>query len=105
MLMISETLLEQVKRKCYITDDSYETTRKVSDMVAENLVTVRRMIGVPIDFDFEAKGNEEELKLLKNYCWYDWNDSSNEFISNYHDDITSLHRKHEAIQYANKENE
>lgn len=97
--MLTGTLLEQVKRKCYITDTSDITMDRLKDVINEALPTVRRMIGVDADFDFEEEDNEEELKLLKNYCWYDWNDSSNEFKTNYLDDIYALRHKHEVKQY------
>lgn len=97
--MITETLLDEVKRKCYITDNSDLTDKKVKDMIKTSLVKVRRMLGVSKDFDFEEEGNEEELELFKNYCWYDWNDSSNEFKINYLEEINSLHSKHEVEQY------
>ena len=102
---ISETLLNEVKRKCYITDTNEITINKVKDMIKDAIPVVKRMIGVADDFDFEAEGNEEELKLLKNYCWYDWNDSINEFKDNYLDDINSLRHKHEVTQYAEEENQ
>lgn len=99
--MISETLIEEVKRKCYITDTNESTINRLRDVVKEAIPTVKRMLGLEnVDFNFEAEGNEEELKLFKNYCWYDWNDSINEFKDNYLDDINSLHHKHEVKQYA-----
>lgn len=103
--MISENLINEVKRKCYITDTNQTTIDRLNDIIKDALPTVKRMIGVSADFDFEAKGNEEELKLFKNYCWYDWNDSINEFKDNYLDDINSLHHKHEVTQYASEESE
>ncbi len=102
--MISETLVSEVKRKCYITDTNETTNNRLMDMINENLPTVKRLIGVSADFNFEAKGNEEELKLFKNYCWYDWNDSINEFKDNYSNDINSIRHKHEVEQYVEKEN-
>lgn len=97
--MITETLLDEVKRKCYITDNSDLTNKRLNDIVKTALVKVKRMIGVSPDFDFEEEGNEEELELFKNYCWYAWNDVTNEFNTNYLEDIHSLHSKHEVDQY------
>lgn len=97
--MITETLLEEVKRKCYITDNSDLTNSRLKNIVKTALVKVKRMIGVSTTFDFEEEGNEEELALFLNYCWYDWNDVSNEFNTNYLEDIHSLHSKHEVEQY------
>lgn len=102
---ISQSLIDEVKRKCYITDTSEITTNRVKDIIKEALPSVKRMIGVSADFDFEKEGNEEELKLFKNYCWYDWNDSINEFKDNYLDDINSLHHKHEVTQYDEEESQ
>jgi len=103
-MIISETLMLKVKIKCYITDTNTTTTNRLTDIITEALPKVRRMIGVESDFDFELEGNEEELELLKNYCWYAWNDSSDEFKNNYLDDINSLHHKHEVAQYVEEEN-
>ena len=102
--MISETLINEVKRRCYITDTNEVTYNRLKDIVKDSLPKVKRMIGVSADFNFEAEGNEEEIELFKNYCWYAWNDSSNEFKDNYLDDINSLHHKHEVAQYVEEEN-
>lgn len=103
---ISESLLNEVKRKCYITDTNEITINKVKDMIKDAIPVVKRMIGLEnIEFNFEDKDNEEELKLLKNYCWYDWNDSINEFKDSYLDDINSLRHKWEVKQYAEEENQ
>ena len=103
--MISEFLISKVKRKCYITDTNTTTINRLNDMITISLPKVKRMIGVSADFDFGIEGNEEELDLFLNYCWYAWNDSSNEFKDNYLDDINSLHRKHEVDQYVEEETE
>lgn len=100
---ISQSLIEQVKNWCYITDDSQITEVRIENIIKSSLPKVKRLIGVKPDYDFEAKGNEEELELFLNYCWYAWNDSSNDFKDNYLDDINSLHHKHE-VEYAKKEN-
>ena len=97
------TLLERVKRKCYITDTSEVTISRLNDIITNGLTKIKRLIGVSSDFDFEAKGNEEELDLFLNYCWYDWNDASNEFKTNYLSDINSIRHKHEVEQYAIEE--
>ena len=100
---MNETLLEKVKRKCYITDTSEITISRLNDIITNGLTKIKRLIGVSSDFNFEQKGNEEELDLLLNYCWYDWNDASNEFKTNYLDDINSIRHKHEVEQYASEE--
>ena len=102
-MSISQTLINEVKIKCYITDTSEQTLNRLTNILKDGLPTVKRMIGVSNDFDFEAEGNEEELKLFKNYCWYDWNDCSNEFKTNYLDDINSIRHKHEVLQYEETE--
>ena len=101
--MITETLIEIVKRKCYITDTNELTIARLKDIIASALPKVKRMIGVAADFDFEEEGNEEEMALFLNYCWYDWNDSINEFNDSYLNDINSLHHKHEVEQYDQEE--
>lgn len=98
-------LIDKVKRKCYITDSSQLTTEKLHDILNSALPKIKRLIGVSNDFDFEAEGNEEELALLMNYCWYDWNDATNEFNENYLEDINSLHHKHEVLNYVEEKNE
>lgn len=103
--MISGTLINKVKRRCYITDNNEITIDRLTDIVTDAIPKVKRMLGVDVKFDFEAVGNEEELELFKNYCWYAWNDSSNEFKDNYLDDINSLHHKHEVAQYVEEENQ
>lgn len=102
-LNISTNLLEKVKRKCYITDTSEITTLRLEDIITNANTKLKRLIGVSDDFDFEAKGNEEELDLFLNYCWYDWNDASNEFKNNYLGDIISIRQKYEVVQYNDSE--
>ena len=97
--MDSVTLTERVKLKCYITDDSEPTKKRLKDCIGISQRRVKRMLGVDANFDFEATGNEEELGLFLDYCWYWWNDSSNEFAENYMGDIYSLRQKHEVEQY------
>lgn len=103
--MISQNLIDEIKRKCYITDTDEVTLKRLDDIIKDAIPTVKRLIGLENvdDFNFETKGNEEELKLLKNYCWYDWNDSINEFNDSYIGDINSLHHKWEVKQNAEEE--
>lgn len=96
---ISQNLIDKVKRRCYITDTNELTINRLSDIIINSLPKVRRLIGVNANFDFELEGNGEELDLFLNYCWYAWNDASNEFKDNYLDDINSLHHKHEVESY------
>ena len=103
-MIISQSLIEQVKNRCYITDDTQITNDRLENIIKSSLTKVKRMIGVPTDYDFEANGNEEELELFLNYCWYAWNDSSNEFKDNYLDDINSIRHKYEVKNYVEKEN-
>lgn len=103
--MISETLIEQVKIKCYVTDTNDLTITRLKNIINSALPKVKRMIGVNTLYDFEEEGNEEELELFLNYCWYAWNDSANEFKDNYLDDINSLHHKHEVEQYEQEKSE
>jgi len=102
-MTVSNTLLEKVKRKCYITDTSEFTNLRLTDITSGALTSIKRLIGVSSVFDFEEEGNEEELNLLLNYCWYDWNDASNEFKNNYLDDINSIRHKHEVLQHESEE--
>lgn len=91
---VSETLLNEVKTRCYITDPNEFTTNRLNRIITNSIPKIRRMIGVDDSFDFENADNSEELELLLNYCWYAWNDATHEFKDNYLDDINSLHHKH-----------
>lgn len=88
------SLIEEVKLKCYITDYDELSEIKINNILKNALPKVKRWLGVPSSFNFEEAGNEEEKALLLNFCWYDWNDSSNEFPINYQEDINSLRLKY-----------
>lgn len=102
---VTLTLIEAVKDKCYITDDSTATERRLNRLITNIGTKTKRLLGVSSDFDFEEEGNEEELDLFLNYCWYEWNDAGNEFKTNYLDDINSLRNKYKVAYYANKAEE
>lgn len=101
--MLTETMLEKVKRKCYITDNSDKTIDRLKDVIESALPRIKRMLGVSGEFDFEEEGNEEEYALFLNFCWYAWNDSDHEFNDSYLEDINSLRHKHEVDQYDSEE--
>lgn len=87
-------LVDEVKLKCYITDEDELVELKINNIIKNALPKVKRWLGVPTTFDFEEEGHEEEKALFINYCWYDFNDSSNEFPVNYQEDINSLRLKY-----------
>lgn len=87
------TLIEKVKRKCYITDNSKLINARLLDVIEDAILKVSEMIGIESDFDFSKSGLECEL--LKNYCFYVWNDKSiKEFEDAYLSDILKLRNKY-----------
>lgn len=92
------TVLNVVKNKCYITDNSEETTNKVKQMIEDAIITIQNQIGINEEFDFSNPS--EERTLFLNYCYYDWNDSSEEFYKNYLNDILKIRHKYEVKQNA-----
>lgn len=90
-------LIEQVKRKLNITWDDEDTNSRVSDILDSAQVTMRYKLGLSDDFDFEVKGQENNLLLA--YCLYEWNHAAHEFDANYLNDILQVRQKHEVSAY------
>lgn len=85
-----DILIQKVKRKCYITDNSKLVEAKLEDMIEDAILKVSNMIGISNkNFDFSAAGLE--CDLFKNYCFYVWNDKTiKEFEDSYLSDILKL---------------
>lgn len=80
-------LLELVKNKCYITDMSNLTAKRIMTIMEDAVIKIKEMIGITGDYDFSKPGKERELYL--NYCFYMWNDKSiADFENNYISDIS-----------------
>ena len=87
------TLVEKVKRKCYITDNSKLINERLLDIIEDAILKVSELIGIEANFDFSKAGIECEL--LKNYCFYIWNDKNiKEFEEAYLSDILKLRNKY-----------
>ncbi len=97
-------LIQIVKRKCYITDNSDLIKNRLEDIIDDAIIKITEMIGIKDNnFDFSQAGPERDL--LKNYCFYVWNDKSiKEFEDNYISDILKLRHKY-IVEYADKESE
>lgn len=96
-------VLNIVKNKCYITDNTEETTSKVTQIIEDAIITIQNQIGINEEFDFSKPS--EERSLFLNYCYYVWNDSTEEFYKNYLNDILKIRHKYEVKQNAEaKEN-
>ncbi len=103
-----EKLVNIIKEKCYIKSSDLDIVKKLRNLIDDSLVKITNLIGMKkrdIDsFDFSTPGLERDL--LKNYCWYAWNDNEEEFKHNYADDIMVLRAKYEAkYEAANEEKE
>lgn len=97
------TLIDKVKKKCYITDISKEITDRLTDIIDDGIIKISDKIGIVGDFDFSKPSKERDLLL--NYCFYAWNDSANEFDINYLNDIMQIRQKYEVLQNADTETE
>lgn len=89
-------LIDKVKKKCYITDESEEVTARLTDIVEEAVIDLTHQLGIGTDFDFTIPS--QERSLLLNYCFYAWNDGLDEFKTNYLNDILQVRHKNEVKQ-------
>lgn len=90
-------LITQVKRKLNITWSDEDTDARVTELMASAQVTMRHKLGLPDEFDFETKGQENLLFLA--YCLYEWNHAAHEFDANYLGDILQVRQKNEVRAY------
>ena len=98
-----KALLDKVKKKCYITDDSMETNARLEDIIDDAVLNLSHQLGVSDDFDFSVPSQERALFL--NYCFYAWNDGADEFKANYLADILAVRHKNEVTQNEETETE
>lgn len=87
-------LIQKLKRKCYITDNSKLINDRIEDLLNDSIIKVCDLIGISdIKFDFSKDSLESDL--LKNYFFYLWNDKSiKEFEEAYLSDILKLRHHH-----------
>ena len=95
---MNEVLKKQVLRKLDITWSDPDTTTRVEEIIESAIPTMIYKLGIADqNFDFSKPGMEN--KLFKNYCLYEWNHCSNEFDSNYQNDILQCREKHLVANY------
>ena len=97
-------LINQVKKRCYITNDEELVQDRLNSIVKNAIPKVKNLLGIYNDeFDFTTQGEENELFL--NFCMYRWNNKSQkEFESNYIGDILSIRHQNE-VKYAKTKEE
>lgn len=79
---MSETLLQQVRRKLNITWNDADTDNRVLDIINQAKAVMLIKLGITDNaFDFSADGITNVLFLA--YCLYLYNHCENEFEQNY----------------------
>ena len=89
--VISNGLMDSVKRQLNITWDDEETNAKILDIMQDAEESMNYRIGR--DVDYSIPGMERRLYL--NYVMYLWNDCAEEFDKAYMSDIYLVRRKYE----------
>lgn len=96
--MITDELINQVKRKLNITWDEESTNANVMDIIQSAIPTLIHKLGITDpEYDFGVAGAENTL--FKAYCLYEYNHVTNEFDNNYSQLISEVRRKHTVSQY------
>lgn len=97
-------LIDQVKRKLNITWVDEDTDRRVADIIDSASPILRHRLGIADDsFDFSLPGQENMLFLA--LCLYEWNHQTNEFWTNYAEDIAQCRAVHEVKHFEETESE
>ncbi|SFJ33316.1 Phage gp6-like head-tail connector protein [Terrisporobacter glycolicus] len=91
---MDKRLLQELKEHLNITWDEEETNRKLERIINDAILTLNWKLGAKIDY---SEGQEHNLFL--NYCMYAYNNCTNEFDSNYFNEIMQLRQKYEVINY------
>ncbi len=88
----TNALIDMVKSKCYITDNSQLTIQRLNNIIDDAQIKINELVGVEeIDLSKPCKARE----LFLNYCFYVWNDKSiKEFEENYISDILKLRHEY-----------
>ena len=102
---IDSDLFDLIKRKCYqiTTSDDDDTAKRLKDTILDAIPKLTRIIGVPKDEKIDFKIPGEERDLLKNYCFYAWNDKEAQFKDNYLDDIMVIRSKYEVKSFVGED--
>lgn len=99
---MTETLLQQVRRKLNITWSDVDTDARVSDIIEAAATVMSFKLGITDPaFDFSEAGIENVLFLA--YCLYLYNHCENEFDDNYLGMILQARSKHEVMANAESE--
>ena len=95
---MSGTLFDLVKGKLNITWSDEDTDSEINRIIEDGQIEMRHKLGAPVSYDFTTEG--QERKLFLSWCLYEWNHASNEFDSNYLNDIMQIRQKYEVMDYA-----
>jgi hypothetical protein len=98
-MMVTETLINQVRRKLNITWHDTETDARVAEIIESAIPYLLHKLGITeLEFDFSVPGTENDL--LKSLCLYEWNHvSRDEFEANYHCTIANVRARYEVKYY------
>lgn len=101
---MNANLLAQVKRKLNITWQDDDTEARLQDIINSAIPTLIHKLGITdTAFDFSLTGAENTLFLA--YCLYEWNHSTNEFDTNYANEIAQIRAKYDVAYYLANEGE
>lgn len=101
---MNANLLEQVRRKLNITWSDEDTDKRLEDIINSAIPTLTHKLGITdTSFDFSVQGAENTLFLA--YCLYEWNHSTNEFDTNYANEIAQIRAKYDVAYYLANEGE
>ena len=99
--MVTDKLIELVKRELKITWSDTDTDAEVEALVSDAVPALAFKLGIrDADIDFETPGQERRLFL--NYCYYIYDDMPEEFDGAYLSEILQLRSKYE-VKYGKKE--
>lgn len=100
---MSETLIQQVKRKLNITWEDPTTNARVEDIMLSVYPWLKHKLGITdAAFDFSAAGVERDLFLA--CCLYEWNHvPRDEFEENYKHTIADVRAVYVVAYYQNEQ--
>ena len=90
-----EDLIQKVKNKCYITDNSSLINNRIKEIVEDAIPRLKEICGIPLTEEFDFSESGVFCDLFKNYCFYKWYDKSpKEFEEAYISDIMKCRNKY-----------
>lgn len=100
---MSETLIQQVKRKLNITWEDPTTDARVDDIMISVYSWLKHKLGITdVSFDFSGPGIERDLFLA--CCLYEWNHiPRDEFEENYKHTIADARAIYSVAHYLNEQ--